>query len=131
MWRTHDGEGGPNGPTPNTHRLQPPPPSPTPPPLAWAAANPVPRAAAVALASARVDERIAALGGPDVMAAALHNCFRLLARLEEVENMVRVLQLVSVLVEVRRGRPGWGGVGKGPWGGGECQTPVEARMGRA
>ena len=45
-------------------------------------------------------------GLADVMLAALTGCFELLGRLEEVESMVRVLQLVSVLVEVRRGGGG-------------------------
>ncbi|GLI59709.1 hypothetical protein VaNZ11_001566 [Volvox africanus] len=55
-------------------------------------------AAAMAEASARVESRLASLS-PQVTAAALLNCFGLLSRLREVESMVRVLQLVSVLVE--------------------------------
>jgi len=54
--------------------------------------------AAVAVIRARVAERVAALEA--VMTDALPAAFALLARLCEVESMVRVLQLVSVLVEV-------------------------------
>ncbi|KAG1678184.1 hypothetical protein FOA52_016121 [Chlamydomonas sp. UWO 241] len=46
----------------------------------------------------RVEQRLQALG--ETMSAALGGCFKLLERLSEVESMVRVLQLVSVLVEV-------------------------------
>lgn len=53
----------------------------------------------MAEASARVEERLSGLSR-DVVAAALLNCFGMLARLREVESMVRVLQLVSVMVEV-------------------------------
>ncbi|KAG2446721.1 hypothetical protein HYH02_008283 [Chlamydomonas schloesseri] len=55
-------------------------------------------AGAIAEANARVESRLAALSN-EVTAAALLNCFGLLSRLREVESMVRVLQLVSVLVE--------------------------------
>ncbi|KAG2435256.1 hypothetical protein HXX76_007334 [Chlamydomonas incerta] len=55
-------------------------------------------AGAIAEATARVESRLAALSS-EVTAAALLNCFGLLSRLREVESMVRVLQLVSVLVE--------------------------------
>ncbi len=48
----------------------------------------------------RVDGRTKAL--TETMSAALSGCFSLLdQRLGEVESMVRTLQLVSVLVEVR------------------------------
>ena len=46
-----------------------------------------------------MEERLTAL--TETMAGSLSNCFVLLERLTEVESMVRVLQLVSVLVEVR------------------------------
>lgn len=52
-----------------------------------------------------MESRLAALSS-EVTAAALLNCFGLLSRLREVESMVRVLQLVSVLVEVSAGRKG-------------------------
>ncbi|MEW5315516.1 MAG: hypothetical protein WDW38_006938 [Sanguina aurantia] len=51
-----------------------------------------------ATARARVEERMAALS--DTLSQALAGAFSLLSRLSEVESMVRVLQLVSVLVEV-------------------------------
>lgn len=51
----------------------------------------------------RVEHRQAALA--ETMTAALNGSFRLLEQLTEVESMVRVLQLVSVLVEVSV----WGG----------------------
>ncbi|KAG2494047.1 hypothetical protein HYH03_007693 [Edaphochlamys debaryana] len=62
------------------------------------AAGGLENAGAMAEASARVESRLGSLP-PEVVAAALLNCFGLLARLRQVESMVRVLQLVSVLVE--------------------------------
>lgn len=50
----------------------------------------------------RVDQRLSALA--DTMSVALGGSFALLERLTEVESMVRVLQLVSVLVEVMANR---------------------------
>jgi len=52
----------------------------------------------IAETRSRVEARVAALSGS--MSSALNGCFTLLKRLSEVESMVRVLQLVSVLVEV-------------------------------
>lgn len=57
-----------------------------------------PHAGVAATARARVEERMAALS--DTLSQALAGAFSLLSRLSEVESMVRVLQLVSVLVEV-------------------------------
>ena len=48
-----------------------------------------------------MEHRQAALA--ETMTAALNGSFRLLEQLTEVESMVRVLQLVSVLVEVSVG----------------------------
>lgn len=67
-------------------------------------------AGVAATARARVEERMAALS--DTLAQALAGAFSLLSRLSEVESMVRVLQLVSVLVEVSH-PAGRGGSGTG------------------
>ena len=49
----------------------------------------------------RVERRLVTLS--ETMSVALGGCFALLEGLSEVESAVRVLQLVSVLVEVRGG----------------------------